>query len=642
MREYVLSIWKKVFHRNNDKNIATMREYLRRSGIPVWNDLFDRVGNVGMDGAFEQRCSSVDKTAYTMIFRYLTADTNFQVNDTYIYKKAKSVVCDLLKENVLPLLHANIKSIFDATTETTPEDVRSTSFVTFLHMLINLLDHVITPIEKANRAIADKDDIGDELNPKIIEYLNGNLNEAKKHLSILEGVMLLPTAKEMKRPRGTRGRDKEKAEKKVKHVQSTLRTTRRGRRAERTQEESDDAGNVQTVDRMVSLLHESREKKKEEEKKRREEEAKRDNAPSPKRGRGRPRKVSREESKKEGEKVTEVAKRGRGRPRKVSIEEEKKVMVEEEEKKVMVEEEEKSMEEEPKKTGVEEEPKKTGMEEEIQMEEEEPKKMVEEEPKKMEAEEPQKTGVEELEKVNSEEKGKEVEEKPVTKRGRGRPKKVYTEEELKKKEEEKRKKELIKAGLKRGRGRPKKEYTEEELKKKEEEKKRKEELIKAGLKRGRGRPKKVYTEEELKKREEEKQRKKEENRRLVEAGLKRGRGRPRKNPLPLITRIIPAKTTPVIMTVEENQDVQVIDNPWSAEQPKDVEEVRVDQPKGVEEASKEQPKPVEEASVEQQGQPLATPRTASSDDTVDGNVFDDDDAFPLLFYPTANDINSVL
>ena len=626
MREYVLSIWKKFFHRNNDKNIATMREYLRRSGIPVWNDLFDRVGSVGMDGAFEWQCSSVDKTAYTMIFRYLAADTNFQVNDTYIYKKAKSVVCDLLKENVLPLLHANIKSIFDATTETTPEDVRSTSFVTFLHMLINLLDHVITPIEKANRAIADKDDIG-ELNPKIIEYLNGNLNEAKKHLSILEGVMLLPTAKEMKKPRGTRGRDKEKAEKKVKHVQSTLRTTRRGRRAEKAQEESDDAGNVQTVDRMVSLLQEARRemKRKEEEKKRREEEAKRENAPSPKRGRGRPRKVSREESKKEGEKVTEVAKRGRGRPRKVSIEEEKKVMVEEEEKKVMVEEEEKSMEEEPKKTGVEEE-----------------LQMVEEEPKKVEAEEPQKTGVEELEKVNSEEKGKEVEEKPVTKRGRGRPKKVYTEEELKKKEEEKRKKELIKAGLKRGRGRPKKVYTEEELKKKEEEKKRKEELIKAGLKRGRGRPKKVYTEEELKKREEEKQRKKEENRRLVEAGLKRGRGRPRKNPLPLITRIIPAKTTPVIMTVEENQDVQVIDNPWSAEQPKGVEEVRVDQPKAVEEASKEQPKPVEEASVEQQGQPLATPRTASSDDTVDGNVFDDDDAFPLLFYPTANDINSVL
>ena len=616
MREYVLSIWKKFFHRNNDKNIATMREYLRRSGIPVWNDLFDRVGNVGMDGAFEQRCSSVDKTAYTMIFRYLTADTNFQVNDTYIYKKAKSVVCDLLKENVLPLLHANIKSIFDATTETTPEDVRSTSFVTFLHMLINLLDHVITPIEKANRAIADKDDIGDELNPKIIEYLNGNLNEAKKHLSILEGVMLLPTAKETKKPRGTRGRDKEKAEKKVKHVQSTLRTTRRGRRAEKAQEESDDAGNVQTMDRMVSLLKEARRemKRKEEEKKRREEEAKRDNAPSPKRGRGRPRKVSREESKKEGEKVTEVVKRGRGRPRKVSIEEEKKVMVEEEEKKSM-----------------EEEPKKTGMEEEIQMVEEEPKKMEEEEPKKMEAEEPQKTGVEELEKVNSEEKGKEAEEKPVTKRGRGRPKKVYTEEELKKKEEEKRKKELIKAGLKRGRGRPKKEYTEEELKKKEEEKKRKEELIKAGIKRGRGRPKKVYTEEELKKREEEKQRKKEENRRLVEAGLKRGRGRPRKNPLPLITRIIPAKTTPVIMTVEENQDVQVIDNPWSAEQPKDVEEV-----------NKEQPKPVEETSGEQQGQPLATPRTASSDDTVDGNVFDDDDAFPLLFYPTANDINSVL
>ena len=617
MREYVLSIWKKFFHRNNDKNIATMREYLRRSGIPVWNDLFDRVGSVGMDGAFEWQCSSVDKTAYTMIFRYLTADTNFQVNDTYIYKKAKSVVCDLLKENVLPLLHANIKSIFDATTETTPEDVRSTSFVTFLHMLINLLDHVITPIEKANRAIADKDDIG-ELNPKIIEYLNGNLNEAKKHLSILEGVMLLPTAKETKKSRGTRGRDKEKAEKKVKHVQSTLRTTRRGRRAEKAQEESDDAGNVQTMDRMVSLLKEARRemKRKEEEKKRREEEAKRENAPSPKRGRGRPRKVSREESKKEGEKVTEVAKRGRGRPRKVSIEEEKKVMVEEEEK---------SMEEEPKKTGVEEE-----------------LQMVEEEPKKVEAEEPQKTGVEELEKVNSEEKGKEVEEKPVTKRGRGRPKKVYTEEELKKKEEEKRKKELIKAGLKRGRGRPKKVYTEEELKKKEEEKKRKEELIKAGLKRGRGRPKKVYTEEELKKREEEKQRKKEENRRLVEAGLKRGRGRPRKNPLPLITRIIPAKTTPVIMTVEENQDVQVIDNPWSAEQPKGVEEVRVDQPKAVEEASKEQPKPVEETSGEQQGQPLATPRTASSDDTVDGNVFDDDDAFPLLFYPTANDINSVL
>ena len=619
MREYVLSIWKKFFHRNNDKNIATMREYLRRSGIPVWNDLFDRVGSVGMDGAFEQRCSSVDKTAYTMIFRYLTADTNFQVNDTYIYKKAKSVVCDLLKENVLPLLHANIKSIFDATTETTPEDVRSTSFVTFLHMLINLLDHVITPIEKANRAIADKDDIGDELNPKIIEYLNGNLNEAKKHLSILEGVMLLPTAKETKKPRGVRGRDKEKAEKKVKHVQSTLRTTRRGRRAEKTQEESDDAGNVQTVDRMVSLLQEARRemKRKEEEEKRREEEAKREMTPSPKRGRGRPRKVSREEAKKEGEKVTEVAKRGRGRPRKVSIEEEKKVMVEEEEKKSM-----------------EEEPKKTGVEEELQM--------VEEEPKKMEAEEPQKTGVEELEKENSEEKGKGVEEKPVIKRGRGRPKKVYTEEELKKKEEEKRKKELIKAGLKRGRGRPKKEYTEEELKKKEEEKKRKEELIKAGIKRGRGRPKKVYTEEELKKREEEKQRKKEENRRLVEAGLKRGRERPRKNPLPLITRIIPAKTTPVIMTVEENQDVQVIDNPWSAEQPKDVEEVNKEQPKVVEEVNKEQPKPVEETSGEQQGQPLATPRTASSDDTVDGNVFDDDDAFPLLFYPTANDINSVL
>lgn len=633
MREYVLSIWKKFFHRNNDKNIATMREYLRRSGIPAWNDLFDRVDSVGMDGAFEWRRSSVDKTAYTMIFRYLTADTNFQVNDTYIYKKAKSVVCDLLKENVLPLLHTNIKSIFDATTETTPEDVRSTSFVTFIHMLINLLDHVITPIEKANRAIADKDDIG-ELHPKIIEYLNGNLNEAKKHLSILEGVMLLPTAKEAKKPRGARGKDKEKVEKKAKHVQSTVRTMRRGRRAEKTQEESDDAGNVQTVDRMVSLLQEARRemKRKEEEKKRRDEEAMRIMTPSPKRGRGRPRKVSREGSKKEGEKVTEAAKRGRGRPRKVSTEEEKKVMVEEEEKK--------SVEEEPKKTGMEEEPQMVGNEEakKVEAEEESKKVEAEEKSKKVEAEEPQKAEKEELENVNPEEKGKEAEEKPVTKRGRGRPKKVYTEEELKKKEEEKRKKEeLIKAGLKRGRGRPKKVYTEEELKKKEEEKKRKEELIKAGIKRGRGRPKKVYTEEELKKREEEKQRKKEENRRLVEAGLKRGRGRPRKNPLPLITRIIPAKTTPVIMTVEENQDVQVIDNPWSAEQPKVMEEASVEQPKAIEE-----PKPVEEASVEQQGQPLSTLRTASSDDTVDGNVFDDDDAFPLLFYPTANDINSVL
>ena len=521
VREYVLLTWKKCFRGNNEKNIACMREYLRRSGIQVWDDLFDRVTNVGMDGDCLLVLSPIDRTAYAMIFRYVTANTNFLVNDTFPYRKAKTAICDLLKDHVLPVLQGNIKSIFD-TTETEPSDVRNSSVTTFLHLMINLLDHVMTPIEKVNHLIANKDEYRDEITPKTIEVLNGNVQEARKYLGILEDTAFPPNVTVTKRrKKATRGNDKEKLETKAKPARSAMRL-RSGRKG--VQKEQEGVGNVQTAP-MKMLLQKNREKERreaggikedeEEEKKKEEEEIV---IEKPKRGRGRQKKVLTEpkdgmdKEKEDEKKPTRVVVRRRGRAKKAAAEEEVKPK---EDTAVIA---------------------------------------------------PAKRGRGRAKKAAAEEEVKPKEDavvaEPVKKR-RGRPKKTSTEEEVKPKEDA-----VVAEPVKKKRGRPKKVSTEVEVKPKEDA------VGTEPPKKKRGRPKKVYTEEELQKREEEKKRKKEEKKKLREAKSKHHRG---KSPLashPETTESVPDATTPVSMIVEKsetvNDDVSV--NTIQMEEPQHTEE----------------------------------------------------------------------
>mgnify|MGYP002571427307 CR=1 FL=1 len=451
VREFVLATWKKCYDRNRERNLSDLTSLLRRGSMQRWNDLFEHVRVVGFNGGSGDSSSRVDRFACTAIFRYLTETVDAEVHDVNRYLRTKHVVCEFLRDLVIPRVRKSIQGVFSAAITSSPVDAENASMLSLLHLTTGLLKRVITPLEMANRVLDNTEVLSDGISARTIDTLNQCVRSSEEYLQLLEEMTGTKEKKEKVEGKGVKEKKKEKS-----GVKEKKGRTKKDKKKKEAQHESKDSQAQEGVS-QEEKRDENQEEKKQDEKEARDgnqEEKKRDenqeekkqneNQEEKKQDEKEARDEDQEETQDEKtadlphdtqkiheevidltsaptESVTTV-KRGRGRPRKVRTPEELR-----------------------------------------QMEE-----------KKKRKEEDAKNGI---------------------KRGRGRPRKVRTPEELKKLEEEKkRKEEDAKNGIKRGRGRPRKVRTPEEIRLLEEKERKRQEDIKNGVKRGRGRPRKQKTE----------------------------------------------------------------------------------------------------------------------------------------------------
>ena len=460
-REFVLATWKKCYDRNRERNLSDLTSLLRRGSMQRWNDLFEHVRVVGFNGGSGDSSSRVDRFACTAIFRYLTETVDAEVHDVNRYLRTKHVVCEFLRDLVIPRVRKSIQGVFSAAITSSPVDAENASMLSLLHLTTGLLKRVITPLEMANRVLDNTEVLSDGISARTIDTLNQCVRSSEEYLQLLEEMTGTKEKKEKVEGKGVKEKKKEKSGVKEKKGRTKKDKKKKEAQQDEGQEEKkQDEKEARDENQEEKKQNENQEEKKQnenqeekkqdenqEEKKQNEnqEEKKRDeNQEEKKRDEKEARDEDQEETQDEKtadlphdtqkiheevidltsaptESVTTV-KRGRGRPRKVRTPEELR-----------------------------------------QMEE-----------KKKRKEEDAKNGI---------------------KRGRGRPRKVRTPEELKKLEEEKkRKEEDAKNGIKRGRGRPRKVRTPEEIRLLEEKERKRQEDIKNGVKRGRGRPRKQKTE----------------------------------------------------------------------------------------------------------------------------------------------------
>ena len=443
-REFVLATWKKCYDRNRERNLSDLTSLLRRGSMQRWNDLFEHVRVVGFNGGSGDSSSRVDRFACTAIFRYLTETVDAEVHDVNRYLRTKHVVCEFLRDLVIPRVRKSIQGVFSAAITSSPVDAENASMLSLLHLTTGLLKRVITPLEMANRVLDNTEVLSDGISARTIDTLNQCVRSSEEYLQLLEEMTGTKEKKEKVEGKGVKEKKKEKS-----GVKEKKGRTKKDKKKKEVQHESKDSQAQEGVSQEEKRDENQEEKRDEnqEEKKQDEnqDEKKRDkNQEEKKQDEKEARDENRDETQDEKtadlphdtqkiheevigltsaptESVTTV-KRGRGRPRKVRTPEELR-----------------------------------------QMEE-----------KKKRKEEDAKNGI---------------------KRGRGRPRKVRTPEELKKLEEEKkRKEEDAKNGIKRGRGRPRKVRTPEEIRLLEEKERKRQEDIKNGVKRGRGRPRKQKAE----------------------------------------------------------------------------------------------------------------------------------------------------
>ena len=481
-REFVLATWKKCYDRNRERNLSDLTSLLRRGSMQRWNDLFEHVRVVGFNGGSGDSSSRVDRFACTAIFRYLTETVDAEVHDVNRYLRTKHVVCEFLRDLVIPRVRKSIQGVFSAAITSSPVDAENASMLSLLHLTTGLLKRVITPLEMANRVLDNTEVLSDGISARTIDTLNQCVRSSEEYLQLLEEMTGTKEKKEKVEGKGVKEKKKEKS-----GVKEKKGRTKKDKKKKEAQQD------------------EGQEKKKQDEKEARDEnqEEKKQN--------------ENQEEKKQDEKEARD-----------EDQEEKKRDENQEEKKRDENQEEKKQNE--------------NQEEKKRDENQEEKKQDEKEARDEDQEETQDEKTADLphdtQKIHEEVidlTSAPTESVTTVKRGRGRPRKVRTPEELRQMEEKKkRKEEDAKNGIKRGRGRPRKVRTPEELKKLEEEKKRKEEDAKNGIKRGRGRPRKVRTPEEIRLLEE-KERKRQED---IKNGVKRGRGRPRKQK----AEVVPAQS----------------------------------------------------------------------------------------------------
>ena len=466
-REFVLATWKKCYDRNRERNLSDLTSLLRRGSMQRWNDLFEHVRVVGFNGGSGDSSSRVDRFACTAIFRYLTETVDAEVHDVNRYLRTKHVVCEFLRDLVIPRVRKSIQGVFSAAITSSPVDAENASMLSLLHLTTGLLKRVITPLEMANRVLDNTEVLSDGISARTIDTLNQCVRSSEEYLQLLEEMTGTKEKKEKVEGKGVKEKKKEKS-----GVKEKKGRTKKDKKKKEAQQD------------------EGQEKKKQDEKEARDEnqeEKKRDeNQEEKKRDENQDEKEARDENQEE--------------KKRDENQEEKKRDENQEEKKQNENQEEKKQDE---KEARDEDQEETQDEKTADL-----------------PHDTQKIHEEVIDLTSA-----PTESVTTVKRGRGRPRKVRTPEELRQMEEKKkRKEEDAKNGIKRGRGRPRKVRTPEELKKLEEEKKRKEEDAKNGIKRGRGRPRKVRTPEEIRLLEE-KERKRQED---IKNGVKRGRGRPRK------------------------------------------------------------------------------------------------------------------
>ena len=401
-REFVLATWKKCYDRNRERNLSDLTSLLRRGSMQRWNDLFEHVRVVGFNGGSGDSSSRVDRFACTAIFRYLTETVDAEVHDVNRYLRTKHVVCEFLRDLVIPRVRKSIQGVFSAAITSSPVDAENASMLSLLHLTTGLLKRVITPLEMANRVLDNTEVLSDGISARTIDTLNQCVRSSEEYLQLLEEMTGTKEKKEKVEGKGVKEKKKEKS-----GVKEKKGRTKKDKKKKEVQHESKDSQAQEGVSQEEKRDENQEEKKQDEN----QDEKKRDkNQEEKKQDEKEARDENRDETQDEKtadlphdtqkiheevigltsaptESVTTV-KRGRGRPRKVRTPEELR-----------------------------------------QMEE-----------KKKRKEEDAKNGI---------------------KRGRGRPRKVRTPEEIRLLEEKERKRqEDIKNGVKRGRGRPRKQKAE--------------------------------------------------------------------------------------------------------------------------------------------------------------------------------------
>ena len=434
VREFVLATWKKCYDRNCERNLSDLTSLLRRNSMQRWNDLFEHVRVVGFNGGSGDSSSRVDRFACTAIFRYLTETVDAEVHDVNRYLRTKHVVCEFLRDLVIPRVRKSIQGVFSAAITSSPVDAENASMLSLLHLTTGLLKRVITPLEMANRVLDNTEMLSDGISARTIDTLNQCVRSSEEYLQLLEEMTGTKETKEKVEGKGVKEKKKEKSGVKEKKG----RTKKDKKKKEVQQDEGQEKKKQDEKEARDENQEEKKRDKNQEEKKQNEnqEEKKQDEKEARDENRDETQDEKTADLPHDTQKIHEevidltsaptesvtTVKRGRGRPKKVRTPEELR-----------------------------------------QMEE-----------KKKRKEEDAKNGI---------------------KRGRGRPRKVRTPEELKKLEEEKkRKEEDAKNGIKRGRGRPRKVRTPEEIRLLEEKERKRQEDIKNGVKRGRGRPRKQKAE----------------------------------------------------------------------------------------------------------------------------------------------------
>ena len=424
-REFVLATWKKCYDRNRERNLSDLTSLLRRNSMQRWNDLFEHVRVVGFNGGSGDSSSRVDRFACTAIFRYLTETVDAEVHDVNRYLRTKHVVCEFLRDLVIPRVRKSIQGVFSAAITSSPVDAENASMLSLLHLTTGLLKRVITPLEMANRVLDNTEMLSDGISARTIDTLNQCVRSSEEYLQLLEEMTGTKEKKEKVEGKGVKEKKKEKSGVKEKKGRTKKDKKKKEAQQDEGQEKKkQDEKEARDENQEEKKQNENQEEKKQDEKEARDEDQEETQDEKTADLPHDTQKIHEEVidlTSAPTESVTTV-KRGRGRPRKVRTPEELRQM-----------EEKKKRKEEDAKNGI---------------------KRGRGRPRKVRT-------PEELKKLEEEKTRKEEDTKNGIKRGRGRPRKVRTPEEIRLLEEKERKRqEDIKNGVKRGRGRPRKQKTE--------------------------------------------------------------------------------------------------------------------------------------------------------------------------------------
>ena len=424
-REFVLATWKKCYDRNRERNLSDLTSLLRRGSMQRWNDLFEHVRVVGFNGGSGDSSSRVDRFACTAIFRYLTETVDAEVHDVNRYLRTKHVVCEFLRDLVIPRVRKSIQGVFSAAITSSPVDAENASMLSLLHLTTGLLKRVITPLEMANRVLDNTEVLSDGISARTIDTLNQCVRSSEEYLQLLEEMTGTKEKKEKVEGKGVKEKKKEKSGVKEKKGRTKKDKKKKEAQQDEGQEKKKrDEKEARDENQEEKKQNENQEEKKQDEKEARDEDQEETQDEKTADLPHDTQKIHEEVidlTSAPTESVTTV-KRGRGRPRKVRTPEELRQM-----------EEKKKRKEEDAKNGI---------------------KRGRGRPRKVRT-------PEELKKLEEEKKRKEEDAKNGIKRGRGRPRKVRTPEEIRLLEEKERKRqEDIKNGVKRGRGRPRKQKAE--------------------------------------------------------------------------------------------------------------------------------------------------------------------------------------